>query len=230
MNFSSSTAQNVSASGAISQLVTLKGSKFTDCNVEVKNSAALTVTSKGTLTTKSTASLVSALSAAANNAIQQSSTQSNGWLATGSNSSNQSTNIQNNVSSIINTTINSSTVQNILAQASGSQIIDGSGLTVKCNPKYLPKSGYNFTFDNNILASSAATGIADAITEALSNDTVVGKFINSSEQETKQENEGLSLPDISGLLIPCIILLVICCCLLVGGGAFIMMSKSGGSS
>jgi hypothetical protein len=234
MNFANSTTQNVHAHGSIAQTINLAKSRFDGCRIAAVNKGQLTVQSEGKLSTQSTAALTSALSAAANNAIQQASTQSNGWLATGSNSTNQTQNIQNSVSSIINTTINNSTVQDILSQASGTQLTDGSGMTMTCDPKYrLPgpcgpdgSSGCDFMFNNDILVSAAAKGIADAVTSALSDSSVTGSFINKGGQTSDQKNGGIPLPDINIVFIACAIIFILLCCCCCGGIMLLFMSKS----
>ena len=230
-NFATSSSQSVSASGSVSQTITLANSTFNNCRVGLVNTAQLSVQSEGSLSTQSTASLTASLQAAANNAIQQASTQSNGWLATGSNTTNQTTDIQNTVSSIINTTISSSTVQNILAQASGTQLINGSGMNVTCDPRYTKSgpcgpdgsTGCDFMFNQSILVSATAKGIADAVTSALQNNSVVGSFINTSDQSAQQSNAGL--PDPTGMLIVCIVFFILVFCSFALGMGLIFMSK-----
>jgi hypothetical protein len=230
-SFASSTSQNVQASGTVAQLISLGNSEFTDCRFAVTNKATVGVTSQGSLSTNSTANLSSALQAAANNAIQQASTQSNGWLATGSNDSSQTTNIQNNVSHIIDTTIKSSTVQDILAQASGTQTIGGAGMKVRCNPKYSKpgkcdandSSGCDFSFNNDIVMTVTAKGIADAITSAIENDSTVAQFVNSSSQTNDQSNGGIPIPEIGAIIAACVVLCILVACCLVGGGILMTM-------
>jgi len=234
MNFANSTTQNVHAHGSIAQTISFAKSQFDGCTIGAVNKGQLTVQSEGKLSTQSTAALTSALSAAANNAIQQASTQSNGWLATGSNSTNQTQNIQNSVSSIINTTINNSTVQDILTQASGTQLIDGSGMRLKCDPKYRKpgpcgpdgSSGCDLMFSNEILVSAAAKGIADAVTSAISESSVVGSFVNTGGQSSSQSNAGIPLPDMNNVLIACVIICILLACCFAGGMLLLFMPKS----
>lgn len=230
-NFASSNSQNVKATGSVSQFISLKGSEFTDCIFKAGNKATVGVTAQGNLSTKSTSSLVSALQAAATNKIDEAAKQSNGFLATGSNDSTQTTNIKNEVSSIIETTIKSDTVQDILAQASGTQNIDGSGAKFKCNPKYRKpgrcddsdSSGCDFSFNNDLVMTVAARGIADALTESLQSSKVVGSFINESKQSSDQTNEGIPIPNIGAIIAACVVLCILVTCCLVGGGILLSM-------
>jgi hypothetical protein len=152
-------------------------------------------------------------------------------MATGSNTSSQTTNIKNEVSNIIDTTIKSETVQDILAQASGTQNIDGSGSKFKCNPKYSKpgrcdasdSTGCDFSFNNDLVMTVSAKGIADALTESLQSSKVIGSFINESKQTDDQSNAGIPIPDIGAIIAACVVLCILVTCCLVGGGILLTM-------
>ena len=208
-SISNSISQNVNASSQSMQVVTLAGAEFTDCNVAILQASNSQVNAKGTLSVSNTADLSSKLQAAADAKMTQMAQQSNsGMFASGTNNSNSSTSTVNDVKNIINTTITSKTVQDIIANASSSQIISAGGFKAKCNPKYTrpgpcgPEGtkGCNFVFDQNIRISATASGIADAVTKAIQESSTVGKFVTDTAQTSDQSNTGLQLPDFSGMI------------------------------
>lgn len=221
-SFMSSVSQNVSATAGARQSVSLAGSNLKNCRVNVSQGASTTVTAAGTLKSENVQDLKTKLQNDAKTAIDNAASQKSGFLAPSvANSASATTDLKNKVTNIIENTMSSSTVQNIVANAQNNQSINSAGLVGECDPKYRLPGEYDYNFDQNILQSVTAKGIADAITNALS-DTITQNTTDTAVKQTaKQETQGVNdlvdsvFKGLTGIwgIIACI-LCVICCAVL----------------
>lgn len=228
--FMSSVSQNVSATAGARQSVNLADTSFTGCRVNVSQGAQTTVSASGTLTSQNVQDLKTKLQNDAKTAIDNAAAQKSGFLAPSvANSASATTNLKNNVTNIIENTMSSSTVQNIVANAQNNQKINAGKMVATCDPKYRLPGEYDFNFDQNILQSVTAKGIADAITNALSDTIATATTDTAVKQTAKQETQGVNdlvdsvfkgLTGIWGIIAA--ILCIICC-----GALIFLLSPAG---
>ena len=191
-SFMSSTSQNVQATAGSRQVADFSNSEFTNCRVNVSQGTSVNVTASGVLKTENIQDLATKLKNDAAAAIDNAATQKNGFLAPAvANSAEATTNLKTTVTNIIDNTMQSTTVQDIVAASLANQTINAAKMVGKCDPQYRLPGEYDFNFDQNILQSVTAKGVADALTKALT-DTIVA---NTSDAKVKssstQENKGL---------------------------------------
>lgn len=226
-DFISSTSQSVSATGGSKQTVNLSGASFNGCRVNVSQGASTTATASGTLTTENQQALAVDLQNKMAEKIAQSAEQKNGFLAPAfGNSAQTVSDVANRSNTVISSTMSSSTVQNIFAKAISNQDVNASGLWMECNPQYRLPGEYDFNLDQNIYQNITATGVADAITSAMQNDTLLNEAITDLSQKATQTNAGLD--DLvkaicSGYGLIAVVIILFCCALfllplLFGGG------------
>lgn len=218
-SFMSSTSQNVSATAGARQSINLADTSFTGCRVNASQGATTTLTAAGTLRTENLQDLKTKLQNDAKTAIDNAAAQKSGFLAPSvANSASATTDLKTKVNNIIESTMSSTTVQNIVANAQNNQRIDAGKMVATCDPQYRFPGEYDFNFDQNILQSVTAKGIADSITKALS-DTITQNTTDTTVKQTaKQETQGLNdlvdsiFKGLTGIwgIIACI-LCVICC-------------------
>jgi hypothetical protein len=230
-SFMSSLNQNVSATAGARQSVNLADTNFTGCRVNVSQGAQTTVTASGSLSSQNVQDLTTKLQNDAKNAIDNAASQKSGFLAPSvANSASATTDLKNKVTNIIQNTMSSSTVQNIVANAQNNQKIDAGKMVATCDPKYRNPGEYDFNFDQNILQSVTAKGVADAITNALSDTITQNTSDTAVKQTATQQTQGLNdLVDSVfkglGSIYGIIALIVCCCCCAVL--AFLMMGMGG---
>lgn len=198
-----------------------KGATITGCAINLKQDITSDTVATGELTAQNIQDLTTTLANSANTAIQNASTQQNGFLAPSiANSAQASTNLQNHVTNIIQNTMESDTVQNIFAKAKNTNAADFSNVTYTCQPWQSPESA-TITIDQNIKATVVAKGVADALTQAITNDSVVNAATTSVQQSATQQNAGLDdlVKSIFGGIfdgieawVGIIAIIVICCC------------------
>jgi hypothetical protein len=225
-SFMSSVSQNVSATAGARQSVNLADTNFTGCRVNVSQGAQTTLTASGTLKSQNVQDLKTKLQNDAKTAIDNAASQKSGFLAPSiANSASATTDLKNKVTNIIENTMSSSTVQNIVANAQNNQSINAGKLVATCDPKYRLPGEYDFNFDQNILQSVTAKGIADALTNALS-DTITQNTTDTAVKQTaKQETQGVNdlvdsvFKGMTGIwaIIACIV-----CIIIVGAAAFLL--------
>jgi hypothetical protein len=153
--------------------------------------------------------------AAAN--IDQQAKTSQGFLAPSfGNSSTSSTDIKNKVNTVIDNTMKSSKVQDIFARANNTNDADFSGVEYECYAWQSPEDR-QIVVDQNIKATVVAKGVADAITQAISKDEVLGSLVTDVKQTATTESKGLD--DLVGAIFGglagmygIVALIVICCC------------------
>jgi len=228
-SFMSSLTQNVAASGTVKQNISFASANFTGCRVKVSQTILQTINAQGQLKSENSADLASSLANSANTAIDNSASQHNGFLAPAvGNSAEATTDLKTKVTNIINTTIESKTVQDIIATGLSNQNIDNTGMIATCDPKYRFQGEYDFEFDQNVTQSITAKGIADAITTALVNDSSVTSAVTGVTQSATQSNAGVddlvkAFTGIYGIICG-----VICCIIIIIGVAMSSMGKGGG--
>lgn len=231
-SFMSSVSQNVSATAGARQSVNLADTNFTGCRVNVSQGAQTSVTASGTLSSQNVQDLKTKLQNDAKSAIDNAASQKSGFLAPSiANSASATTDLKNKVTNIIENTMSSSTVQNIVANAQNNQSVNASKLVATCDPKYRLPGEYDFNFDQKILQSVTAKGIADAITNALSDTIATATTDTAVKQTATQQTQGVNdLVDSVfkglGSMYGIIALIICCCCCAVL--AFLMLGMGGG--
>jgi hypothetical protein len=229
-SFMSSNSQNVSATAGARQSVNLSDTQFTGCRVNVSQGATTTVAASGTMTTQNVQDLKSKLQNDAKTAIDNAASQKSGFLAPSvANSASATTDLKTKVTNIIENTMSSSTVQNIVANAQNNQKVNAAKMVATCDPKYRLAGEYDFNFDQQILQSVTAKGIADALTSALS-DTVIANTTDTAVKQTaKQETQGVNdlvdsvFKGMTGIwmIVGCVI------CVVIAAVAAFLMSPAG---
>lgn len=225
-SFMSSVSQNVSATASARQSINLSDAQFTGCRVNASQGATTNITASGTLKTQNVQDLKTKLQNDAKTAIDNAAAQKSGFLAPSiANSASATTDLKNKVTNIIENTMSSTTVQNILAQATNNQNINAGKMVATCDPKYRLPGEYDFNFDQNILQSVTAKGIADAITNALSDTIATATTDTAVKQTAKQETQGVNdlvdsvFKGLTGIwgIIACVI-----CVIIIGAVAFLL--------
>ena len=232
-SFMSSLNQSVSATGGTRQSVSLADTKFTGCYVNVTQATTATVTASGTLKSENIQDLTTKLQNDAKTEIDNAAAQKSGFLAPSvANSAEATTDLKNKVTNIIENTMSSTTVQNIIANAQNNQDINASRMVGECDPKYHLAGEYDFNFDQNILQSVTAKGVADAITTALSDTITQNTTDTTVKQKSTQETQGLNdlvdsiFKGLTGIwgIIACVI------CVLICGALAFLLSPAGQNS
>jgi hypothetical protein len=231
-NFMSSLNQNVSATGGTKQTINLSGSTFNGCRVKASQGASVTASASGTLTVQNQQDLTTKLQNEMKNKLEQAATQQNGFLSPSfANSANAVSDVVNESNNVIKTTMESSTVQNIVAKALSNQDINSSSLWMQCDPQYRNAGEYDFELDQNVLQNITAKGIADAITSQMQKNSVLNSAITDLKQTATQKNSGLddlvkALTGIWGIIG------LIICCVIIGAIVALPMllkAKTGGN-
>jgi hypothetical protein len=232
-SFMSSTSQNISASGGTRQIANFSDASFLKCRVNVSQGTTTNITASGTLKTENIQDLTARLKNDAQTAIDNAATQNTGFLApTVANNATAVSNLKTTVTTIIDNTMKSETVQNIFANAQNNQDINAARMVAECDPQYRLPGEYDFNFDQNILQSVTAKGVADALTKALTDTIIENTSATDVTQSSTQENAGISqlvdsvfkgLTGIWGIIAA--ILCVICCGVLI-----FMLSPAGQSA
>lgn len=224
--FMSSTSQNISATGGTRQSINLADAKFTKCRVNASQGATTNITASGTLRTENIQDLSTKLQNEAKTAIDNAASQKTGFLSpTVANSASAVSDLKTKVTNIIDNTMKSDTVQNIFAKAQSNQDINAGKLEAECDPQYRLPGEYDFNFDQNILQSVTAKGVADAVTKALSETITENTSDTAVKQSSTQENKGISeLVDsvFKGLTGIWGIIALVACVLIIGAVAFLL--------
>jgi len=222
-DFMSSLNQSVSATGGTKQSVNLSGAVFNGCRVKISQAASVTASATGTLTVQNQQALTAELQNKMATKLQQSAEQKNGFLAPAfANKAETVSDVANHANTVISTTMNSSTVQNIFAKAISNQDVNAGALWMQCDPQYRNRGEYDFELDQNILQNITAKGVADAITSSMQKDTVLNSAITDLSQRSSQTNAGLDdlvkaiFTGLSGIWgIIGVLLCCVCCAVLI---------------
>lgn len=239
--FMSENSQNVSASSLNTNTLLFPRAQFRNCRTAIKQNIDSDLVATGQMTSKNIQDLIGKLKNDAQTAIDNAATQSTGFLApTVANSTTAVSDLKTTVTNIIDTTMKSSTVQNIFANAQNKNFADFSDLYYECDPAYKTpgscnasdSTGCDFVVDQNIKSKLVAKGVADALTKALTDTITENTSATDVTQSSTQENAGISqlvdsvfkgLTGIWGIIAA--ILCVICCGVLI-----FMLSPAGQSA
>jgi hypothetical protein len=237
-SFISENSQQVQASSLNSQNMDFSGANFSKCRAAFIQSINSTVVASGKMTTQNINDLTEKLKTDAKTQIDNAASQKSGFLAPSvANSASATTDLKTKVTNIIDTTMKSSTVQNIFANANNIQNLTSPKITFECDPAYRTpgacsskdQTGCDFVADQNIVSNVTAKGVADALTKALTSVIAENTTDTAVKQSAKQETQGLNdlvdsvfkgLTGIWGIIAA--ILCVICC-----GALIFMLSPAG---
>lgn len=237
--FISDNSQTVNASGILSTTLKASNMKMRGCALRASQNIDATVTATGKLDQQDLTNLTEKLKTEAASAIDNAAAQNNGFLSTSiANNTEARTNLKNKVTNIIENTMKSSTVQQIVAKMNAKEDMDFSGLEAECYPETckIDPNLCVYTMDQNLKAEIVAKGISTKLTTALA-DTITENTADTSVKQTAtQKNAGLD--EITGQLFGflsaykwvAIASIVMCCCIvlvLVGGVAFLGQTDAG---
>jgi len=181
----------------------------------------------GKMTDTQISDLRAQLTTKAKEQIDNEAAQKSGFLApTVMNSAEARTNLKNKVTNIVETTITTSTVQEIIAQSNNTNVGVYRGLTYTCDPKYKATGkcgsdgteGCDLVVDQNIKASVVAKGVADKLTQALSSviaDNTVDTTVKNTSSQTSAGVDDLvkaitgMYGMISGAVLLCVVILAV---------------------
>lgn len=229
-SFMDSHSQTVNASASGVNTINLQGADLSGCRTYLSQDIDTSVTATGQLAPESVANLNTQLQNSASQKIDQMAQQKSGFLAPSvMNSATATSNLKTKVTNIINNTMQSSTVQNIISTANNLNVANNQGLKASCDPAYkLPgpcgrsgQDGCDFVIDQKLKQTVVAKGISDAITKALFSDSVVNSSVQAATQTATQQTQGVNdlvdsifkgLTSIYGII--CIICVCICLALL----------------
>ena len=235
-SFVSENSQKVSAQSNNINAASFRGAKIKGCGVRINQSITSDTVATGKMTVQNIQDLSSKLKSESAAAIDQQAKTSQGFLAPSfGNSSTASTDIKNKVNTVIDNTMKSSTVQDIFARANNTNDADFSGVEYECFAWQSPEDR-QIVVDQNIKATVVAKGVADAITQAISKDEVLGSLVTDVKQTATTESKGLDdlvsaiFSGITGIYGVIALIVICCCCILccVLVGAVAMGSGGGG--
>lgn len=226
-SFVSENSQQVQASSLNSQNMDFSGAEFIKCRAAFIQSINSNVVASGQMTTQNINDLTAKLKNDATTAIDNAAAQKSGFLAPSvANSASATTDLKTKVNNIIETTMKSSTVQNIFANANNIQNLASPKLKYECDPAYRTpgacsskdQTGCDFVADQNIVANVTAKGVADALTKAMTSVIADNTTDTTVKQTAKQETQGLNdlvdsvFKGLTGIwgIIACIVC-VLCC-------------------
>lgn len=218
-SFVSENSQKVSAQANNINAASFRGAKIRGCAVRVNQSITSDTVATGKMTTQNIQDLTSKLKSESAAAIDQQAKTSTGFLAPAfGNSSTSSTNIKNKVDTIIDNTMKSSTVQDIFARANNTNDADFAGVEYECFQWQSPEER-SIIVDQNIKSTVVAKGVADAITQAISKDEVLGSLVTDVKQTATTESKGADdlvkaiFDGITGIYGVIALIVILCCCL-----------------
>lgn len=234
----STNKEAISASQVASNSLDFQGATFSGCRTFIRQSIVGDTMASGKMTDTQISDLRAQLTNKAKEQIDNEATQKSGFLApTVMNSAEARTNLKNKVQNIVETTITTSAVQEIIAQSNNTNVGVYRGLTYTCNPKYKSTGkcgsdgteGCDLVVDQNIKASVVAKGIADKLTQALSTviaDNTVDSTVKNTSSQTSAGLDDLvkALTGMWGMIAGAVLL---CICMIV---IVMMMSGKGGGS
>jgi hypothetical protein len=233
-SFMDSHSQTVNASASGVNTINLQGADLSGCRTYLSQDIDTSVTATGQLSTQSISEMNTQLQNAASQKIDQMAQQKSGFLAPSiMNSAQATSDLKTKVTNIINNTMQSSTVQNILAAANNLNVANNQGLKATCDPAYkLPgpcgrtgQDGCDFVIDQKLKQTVVAKGISDAITKALFSDSVVNSAVQAATQTATQQTQGVNdLVDsiFKGLTGIYGIIALICCCVCIAVLIFLL--------
>ena len=235
-SFVSENSQKVSAQSNNINAASFRGAKIKGCGVRINQSITSDTVATGKMTVQNVQDLTTKLKSEAAAKIDQAAATKQGFLAPSfGNSSTASTDIKNKVNTVIDNTMKSSTVQDIFAKANNRNEADFSGVEYECYEWQSPEDR-QIVVDQNIKATVVAKGVADAITQAISKDEVLGSLVTDVKQTATTESKGVDdlvsaiFAGLTGLYAAYAIILICCCCFVcaIFIGVVVMGAGGGG--
>ena len=232
--FVSANSNEVSATNLNTQKITVAGSKFTKCNIDITQEIDATTVSTGKMENKSIQDLSTELQNKAKTAIDNAATQNNGFFSTAiANNTEARTDLKTTVTNIIDNTMKSTNVQKIFSDARNLQDLDFSHIEMECAPEYRVAGEKDLEINQKLKSAVVAKGVADNLTQALSQVIVDNTVDTTVKQKAEQKNAGLDdlIKAITSgwamLIIGAIIILII---LAMVGPKLLGAVKGGGGS
>ena len=244
-SFISENSQKVQASSLNTNTLLFPRAQFRGCRVSIRQSIDSDTIATGQMNSQNIQDLTAKLKSDANSAIDTAAAQKNGFLTPAiGNSTSATTNLKNNVTNIIENTMNSKTVQDIFAHANNKNFGDYSDLYYECDPMYKSAgkcgsddtTGCDFVVDQNIKAKVEAKGVADALTKALSNviaDSTTTSNITTSSTLTNQGANDLldswfgGIAKVLGVGTGMVAILAVVLIVAIGAGLYFLLSPAG---
>lgn len=191
-NFMASLHSTVNVSHETIQSINAAGARVDGCRVRFGQTVDTDVAATGQLTQENLSQLTADLKNQANTAIDNMATQHSGFIApTIMNSADARTTLKTNVTNIINTSMESSAVLDVITAVNNKQTADFSGLWMKCYPEYRFEKEYDLEVDQNIKAKIVAKAVADQITKNLTTVIADNSVTSSVTQSAAQSSAGV---------------------------------------
>ena len=232
-NFMASLHSTVNVSHETIQNLTATGMHIEGCRVRFGQSVDSDVAATGQLSQENLSQLTAELKNQANTAIDNMASQHSGFLApTIMNSADARTTLKTKVTNIVNTSMTSSAVLDVIAAVNNHQAADFTGLWMKCYPEYRFQNEWDLEVDQNIKAKIVAKAVADQITHDLTSVIADNSVTTSVKQSASQTSAGLddlvkAIFSGWGLLVMAIIVILI---ILVMVGPKILAAVRGGGN
>jgi len=233
-SFVSENSQKVSAQSNNINAASFRGAKIKGCGVRINQSITSDTVATGKMTVQNVQDLTAKLKSESAAKIDQAAATKTGFLAPAfGNSSTSATDIKNKVSTVIDNTMKSSTVQDIFARANNRNDADFSGVEYECFAWQSPEDR-QIVVDQNIKATVVAKGVADAITQALVKEDVTGTLVTDVKQTATTESKGVDdlvsaiFAGLAGLYGVYAIILICCCCICCCGLVGVLAMGAGG--
>lgn len=232
--FVSENSNEVSATSLNTQKISVRGSKFKNCTVDISQEIDATTVSTGKMENKSIQDLSTELQNKAKTAIDNAATQNNGFFSTAiANNTEARTNLKTTVANIIDNKMKSTNVQKIFADSKNLQDLDFSGIDMECAPEYRVAGEKDLEINQKLKSSVVAKGVADNLTQALSQVIVDNTADTTVKQSATQKNAGLDdlvsalTSGLAMIIIGAIIILII---LAMVGPKILAAMKGGGGN
>jgi len=231
-SFVSENSNEVSAANLNTQTISVRGSKFKNCTIDISQEIEATTVSTGKMENKSIQDLSTALQNQAKTAIDNAATQENGFFSTAiANSTEAKTDLKNKVTNIIDNTMKSTNIQKVFSDARNLQDLDFSHIDMECAPAYRIAGQNDLEINQKLKSAVVAKGVADNLTQALSQVIVDNTADTTVTQKADQKNAGLddlvsALTSGWAILVFAIIMILI---ILAVVGPKILASMKGGN-
>jgi len=231
-DFVSENSNEVSATNLNTQTISVRGSKFKNCIVDLSQTIQATTVSTGKMENKSIQDLTTELKNKAQTAIDNAATQKNGFLSASiANSTSATTNLKTTVTNIIENTMKSTNVQKVFSDARNIQDLDFSSIDMECAPAYRIPGQPDLVINQNLKSEVVAKGIADNLTEALS--TVIAENTSDTTVKQKSEQHNAGIDDVIKALTEgwgiIILVFLLCLCMALLAVPLLMSGGGGGA-
>jgi hypothetical protein len=221
-SFMSENTQTVQASSVNLNSINLSDANIVGCGIDFNQSIDSETVATGQLSAQNIQDLTTQLANSSNAAIDNAATQQTGFLSPAiANSADARTNLKNNVTNIINNTMSSKTVQDIFASGRNTNASNINGLKLECKEFQSPETRV-LKINQAIKSRIMAQGVANALTEALSQTIVDNTSSTDVTQSSTQKSGGIDdlvsaiFNGLNGIVgVGVLIVCIICCCLLI---------------